>query len=220
MESAVGNGKKVRSRDPERTKAQILEAALTEFAAHGYDGSKIQKIAQRAACNPRLIYHYFGSKDDLYLAALRQIYAEIREKEADLNLDALPPRDAIVRLAEFTFDFFDQNGPFVTIIRSENLLGGKFVHQISEITDTSTPLIKKIADVLQRGVADGVFRADVDPLQLYVSIVALSAHHINAAHTLSATFGTDCTASDWRRARRDHVVLMVSSALTVAGTPG
>lgn len=220
MASTVQNDKKVRSRDPERTKVQILEAALTEFAAHGYDGSKIHKIAQRAACNPRLIYHYFGSKDDLYLAALRQIYAEIRARESDLDLEALPPREAIVRLAEFTFDFFDENGPFVTITRSENLLGGQFLRQISEITDISNPLIDKIANVLQRGVAEGVFCAGVDPLQLYVSIVALSAHHINAAHTLSVTFGTDVMASDWRAARRTHVVTLVSSALSKGESSG
>ena len=214
MASIIRNGKAVRSRDPERTKAQILEAALTEFAAHGYDGSKIHKIAQRAACNPRLIYHYFGSKDDLYLAALRQIYAEIRAKESDLHLGTLPPCEAIVRLAEFTFDFFDQNGPFVAITRSENLLGGQFVRQIPEITDNANPLIAKIAAVLQRGVVEGVFRAGVDPLQLYVSIVALSAHHINAGYTLSATFGTDFMAADWRNARRSHVIAMVSTALS------
>lgn len=217
MASNLRNGREVRSRDPERTKAQILEAALTEFAAHGYDGSRIQKIAQRAACNPRLIYHYFSSKDGLYLAALRHIYAEIRAKESALNLEALPPHEAIVRLAEFTFDFFDQNGPFVTITRSENLLGGQFVRQIPEIADTSNPLIDKIDAVLTRGVAEGVFRDGVDPLQLYVSIVALSAHHINAAHTLSATFGTDFTAADWRIKRRKHVVMLVSSALSKGG---
>ncbi|MFK7745901.1 MAG: TetR/AcrR family transcriptional regulator [Roseobacter sp.] len=215
MTSTLRNNKEIRSRDPKRTKAQILDAALTEFATHGYDGSKVQKIAQSAACNPRLIYHYFGSKDGLYLAALRHIYAEIRAKETDLNLDALPPRAAIVRLAEFTFDFFDQNGPFVTITRSENLLGGQFVRKIPEISEISNPLIDKISAVLERGVADGVFRPGVDPLQLYVSIVALSAHHINAAHTLSATFGTDFLADDWRNARRAHVVTFVSAALSM-----
>lgn len=220
MEKTVDNRKKVRSRDPERTKAQILEAALTEFAEHGYDGAKIQKIAKSAACNPRLIYHYFGSKDDLYLAALRQIYSEIRAKEVELNLDALPPQEAILKLAEFTFDFFDQNGPFVKITRNENLLGGHFVRQLSEITDISNPLIDKISDLLQRGIASRVFRAGIDPLQLYISIVALSAHHINATHTLSATFGTDCMAPEWRRTRREHVVQMVSAALTIGDSPG
>lgn len=219
MASTTRNGRQVRSRDPERTKAQILDAALKEFAAHGYDGSTIHKIARRAACNPRLIYHYFGSKDDLYLAALRQVYSEIRAEESKLQLDTLPPREAIVRLAGFTFDFFDRNGPFVAITRSENLLSGQFVRQIPELKDNANPLIDKIAAVLQRGVKEGVFRAGIDPLQLYVSIVALSAHHINAAHTLSATFGTDFMASDWRNARRDHVIALVSMALLQLESP-
>lgn len=210
----------IRSRDPARTRAEILSSALSEFAAHGYDGAKVQMIARGAGCNPRLIYHYFGSKDELYLAALRQIYAEIRTREADLNLEALPPREAIVRLTEFTFDFFDSNTPFVSITRSENLLRGQFVAQIPEITDRSSPLIAKIADVLGRGVAAGVFRAQVDPLQLYVSIVALSAHHINAAHTLSATFGTDIASDRWRQERRAHVVALVVAGLTNLESPG
>jgi AcrR family transcriptional regulator len=219
MGSTGQNCREVRSRDPERTRGQILDAALSEFAEHGLDGARIQKIATRAGCNPRLIYHYFGSKNGLYLAALRQIYAEIRAREDELNLTALPPREAIVRLAEFTFDFFDSNTPFVSITRSENLLGGQFLRQVPEITRLSNPLIEKIAEVLRRGEAEGQIRPGIDPRQLYVSIVALSAQHINAAHTLSITFGTDFTAADWREARRAHVVALVSSALSPAGAP-
>lgn len=205
--------RKIRSRDPERTRGEILASALTEFSRNGYDGAKIQKIAQGAGCNPRLIYHYFGSKDDLYLAALRHIYAEIRARETDLNLDALSPRAAITRLAEFTFDFFDSNAPFVSITRSENLLGGQFVRQVPEITRLSNPLIQRISEVLDKGVKAGEMRAGIDPLQLYVSIVALSAHHINSAHTLSATFGTDFTTPDWRQTRRAHVISFVDAAV-------
>ena len=214
MQAPDKGSKKARSRDPERTRGEILASALQEFSRHGYDGAKIQKIANGAGCNPRLIYHYFGSKDDLYLAALRHIYAEIRTRETELNLDAVPPREAIVRLAEFTFDFFDTNTPFVSITRSENLLGGQFVRQIPEIARLSNPLIQKIAEVLENGVATGEIRPGIDPLQLYVSIVALSAHHINAAHTLSATFASDFTAVAWREARRQHVVDLVQTAVT------
>ena len=214
MDAPQQNGKKIRSRDPERTRGEILASALSEFSQNGYDGAKIQKIAQGAGCNPRLIYHYFGSKDDLYLAALRHIYAEIRARETELNLDALSPREAIMRLAEFTFDFFDTNSVFVSITRSENLLGGQFVRQVPEITRLSNPLIQKIAEVLEKGVAAGQIRAGVDALQLYVSLVALSAHHINSAHTLSATFGTDFTAQDWRQARRTHVLSFVDAAVS------
>ncbi len=215
MVVASGRKKPVRSRDPERTKGEILAAAIAEFSENGYDGAKIQKVASRAGCNPRLIYHYFGSKADLYLEALRRIYADLRAQEAKLNLDALPPRAAILRLVEFTFDFFDSNTAFISITRSENLLKGQFVRQLPEIGQLSNPLIDRIGELLQKGAEHGVLRGGVDPLQLYVSIVALSAHHINAAYTLSATFGIDLAAQDWREVRREHVIALVSAAISM-----
>ncbi|MCV3271245.1 TetR/AcrR family transcriptional regulator [Roseobacter sinensis] len=213
MQKAAAADNPVRTRDPERTRGKILEAALVEFAENGYDGAKVQKIASSAGCNARLIYHYFDNKDRLYMAALQRIYSEIRAQEEKLRLEALPPEQAITRLVETTFDFFENNPVFLAITRSENLLGGRFVAQMPEIQKMSAPFLKKVADVLSRGSATGVFRPGVDPLQLYVSIVALSAHHINAGHTLSATFGTDLSCETWRRKRRQHVVDMIVSAV-------
>lgn len=118
-----------------------------------------------------------------------------------------------MRLTETTFDFFENNTAFLSITRSENLLGGRFIAQMPEIQKMSAPFLDKISDVLKRGHVEGVFRPEIDALQLYVSIVALSAHHINASHTLSATFGTDVSRDDWRRDRRQHVLDMVKSAV-------
>lgn len=206
----------VRTRDPERTKGQILEAALIEFATNGYDGAKVHQIAKSAGCNARLIYHYFENKERLYAAALRKIYSDIREREAQLHLDMLPPEQAVMRLTETTFDFFENNTAFLSITRSENLLGGRFISKMPEIQKMSAPFLDKISDVLKRGHAEGVFRDGIDALQLYVSIVALSAHHINASHTLSATFGRDVSSATWRQERRAHVVEMIKNAVAVA----
>ncbi|MDW3222009.1 MAG: TetR/AcrR family transcriptional regulator [Paracoccaceae bacterium] len=206
----------VRSRDPERTKSEILKSALGEFAANGYDGAKIQQIANNAGCNPRLIYHYYDNKECLYLAVLRHIYAEIRERENELQLEALTPQQAIERLVELTFDFFESNTNFLSITRSENLLGGRFIAQMPEIQKMSEPFLSKISGVLARGRSLGVFRDGIDPLQLYVSIVALSAHHINANHTLSATFGLDLSEENWRHERRLHVINMIVSTVSIA----
>lgn len=213
MKNTLARSKPIRTRDPERTKGQILEAALNEFVSHGYNGAKVHQIAESAGCNARLIYHYFDNKERLYEAALRSIYSEIRKREVALHLDTLPPEQAIMRLTETTFDFFENNTAFLSIIRSENLLGGRFIAQIPEIQQMSAPFLDNISDVLKRGHAKGVFRAEIDALQLYVSIVALSAHHINASHTLSATFGLNVSGSDWRRDRRQHVLDMVNSAV-------
>ena len=209
----------IRTRDPERTKRQILEAALSEFAKKGYDGAKVHQIAKSAGCNARLIYHYFENKERLYAAALQRIYADLRARENDLHLDTLPPVQAIARLAETTFDFFDQNSAFLAITRNENLLGGRFIAQMPEIQMMSAPFLDKVGDALSRGQQSGVFKSGIDPLQLYVSIVSLSAHHINAAHTLSATFGTDLACQDWRQERRQHVLDMISQAVRNPESP-
>ena len=211
----AGRQDKVRTRDPERTRAQILESALLEFAAHGYHGAKVEKIAASAGCNPRLIYHYFGSKDDLYVAVLEHSYAEIRAREQRVDLDAADPVAAMRALVEVTFDFFEGDSTFVKITRNENLLGGQFIARTESIPKMSRPLLARIEAVLARGRDSGAFAHTADPLQLYVSIVALSAHHLNSAHTLSATFGTNLSDPAWRAERRAHAVRMVLRSLGV-----
>lgn len=163
MKKSSASQTSIRSRDPERTKGEILTAALEEFAAHGYDGAKVQKIAQSAGCNPRLIYHYFDNKECLYLAVLRHIYAEIRAREEELQLEALPPDQAIVRLVKLTFDYFQGNTVFLSITRSENLLGGRFIAQMPEIQKMSAPFLDKISDVLKRGMPTVCFGPGLMP---------------------------------------------------------
>ena len=125
------------------------------------------------------------------------------------------PEQAVKQGTETTFDFFENNTAFLSITRSENLLGGRFISQMPEIQKMSAPFLDKISDALKRGHAEGVFRAGIDVLQLYVSIVALSAHHINASHTLSATFGRDISSVAWRQERRAHVVEMIQNAVAL-----
>jgi TetR/AcrR family transcriptional regulator len=210
-------GKAPRSRDPERTRAQLLEAALAEFADHGFHGARVDRITKAVGCNPRLLYHYFGSKEKLYIAALEHIFDDIRTQERDLHLGQLPPRAALERLVEFTYDFFDGNPLFVKLARNENLLEGRFIAQTTAVRASSQPLIEAIARIIERGVAEGVFARRADPLQLYVTIVALSAHHLNNGHTLSAIFGIDMLSAEWRAARRAHTVALILQAFDAAG---
>jgi AcrR family transcriptional regulator len=202
-----------RPRDPERTRARLLEEATREFAAHGYDGARVERVVRAAGVTTRMLYHYFGGKEGLYLAVLDRAYADIRAGEQRLGLDAGDPVEAMRRLTAYTFEFFRSHGAFVQLTRGENMLGGRHVRRSQAIAAISRPLIEAIGRLLARGAACGAFREGVDPLQLYVSIVALSAHHINAAHTLSAVFGQDLTDPAWIDARRGHAVAMVLSLL-------
>ncbi|MCF8532066.1 MAG: TetR family transcriptional regulator [Reyranella sp.] len=209
----VSGGKGV-VRDAAATSLRIIEAATAEFAERGYEGARVERIVAHADCNMRMVYHYFESKEGLYSAVLESIYEDIRGKERQLALDHLEPVAGIAVLVDFTFSHFVENQTFVRLTLNENLQRGVHIARSRRIPQISSPLIGQVTGLLDRGVAVGVFRAGVDPLQLYVTIVALSCHHINNAHTLSATFGTDITSAAWRGERRRHVRQVVLSYLT------
>jgi AcrR family transcriptional regulator len=206
---SVPVSKPVRRRNPEATKSSLLEAATMEFARHGWGGARVERIVREAGCNMRMLYHYFESKENLYIQVLEAVYRDIREKERALDLHASPPRDALRKLASFTWRHFMANRVFIDITRNENLEGGRFITQSAEIATMSSPLIALIAETLEKGRRSEDFRFVVDPLQLYISIVALSSHHLSNAHTLSATFKTDLTSPEWLEQRRLHMETMV-----------
>lgn len=198
-----------RPRNSETTRASLLEAATAEFAQHGFEGARVDRIVRQAGCNMRMLYHYFASKEKLYIQVLESVYRDIRDKENQLDLAILEPCQALRKLVGFTWDHFYANQVFIDIARNENLLGGRFIQQSSEIAKMSSPLITQIAETIDNGLKQHVFRHSVDPLQLYVSIVALSSHHRSNAYTLSATFQTDLTADNWLAERRSHVETMI-----------
>jgi len=202
-----------RQRNPAQTSAALLAAAIQEFARYGYDGARVERIVQDAGCNMRMLYHYFENKETLYLKALEEVYRDIREKESRLDLATLAPEAALLRLVDFTLDHFAANRLFIDLTRNENLVGGRFIRASKAIAKMSSPLIAMIAETIKRGLKSGIFRHNADPLQLYVSIVALSSHHLSNVHTLSAVFQTDLADPKWIKERRRHVEAMVCRML-------
>jgi AcrR family transcriptional regulator len=205
----------IRSRDPARTQAEILSVAVREFAEHGFHGARVERITKAAKCNSRMIYHYFGSKEQLYLASLDSVYAAIRNQETKLNFGTGDPAETAKELVEFTFDYFAQNAVFVKMIRNENLLNGKYIKRSHMIQDMSRPLIASIDALIERGFTTGAFSRRPDAVQLYVTIVALSAHHLNNAATLGTVVGQDMTDVDWQAKRRVHAVEVILNYLGI-----
>lgn len=207
----------VKTRNPELTRAQLLKAATQEFARYGFHGARVERIVKRADCNMRMLYHYFDNKENLYLKVLEAVYFDIRKKERQLNLDEVEPVEGLHRLVQFTWDHFIANRVFIDITRNENLVSGRFIKRSVVISEMSSPLIALIADIIQRGLDNGQFRHPTDPLQLYISVVALCSHHLNNVHTLSATFQTDLKDPDWLAARLTHIQLMVLRLVGASG---
>src|SRR5215470_17344516 len=196
----------VRRRDPERTREAILAAATAEFAAKGIGGARVDAIATRAGANKRMLYHYFGNKQRLYLSVLERMYDEIRDAEAALRLEQLAPKAAMRRLVEFSFDYYTDHPHFIRLLDNENLHKARHLKRSPGIRQRNSPLVSMIEDLLRRGAASGDFRSGVNPVQLYVSIAGLGYFYFANIHTLSAIFGLDLQAEAARAQRRQHVV--------------
>lgn len=197
-------------RDPERTRAAILTGAQREFAAKGLSGGRVDQIARRAGANKRMIYHYFGSKEGLYLAALERVYEDLRGTEHTLHLDHLAPEQAFRRLIEFNFDYCRAHPELISLINNENLHQARYLRKSRKVRDLHSPFVRLIADILARGVAAGVFRRGIDPIELYITIAAVGYFYLSNRWTLSTIFGRDlgsATACDRRKRHNVEVIL-------------
>lgn len=198
------------TRDADKTRLKILEAAEAEFAAKGLAGARVDVVAEEAGANKRMIYYYFGSKEDLYLAVLERVYTDMRIAEAELALEAMAPLEAITCLTEFKFDYPAAHPHLIPLLNSENLMGGEYLRRSLRLREMQISLIARLEAILARGAADGTLRGGIDPLHLYLTISAVSYFYFSNNPTLSTAFGRDLATPDERAARRRHVVDVVT----------
>jgi AcrR family transcriptional regulator len=186
-------------------RTRILDVAASEFARHGFNGVRVERIAKRAGCSIRMLYKYHGDKKALYLRVLERAYADLRRRDLRIADEAADPASAIGALIDGTFDYMSRNPEFALLTRNENLLEGRFISLSRRSANAATALIRSLERILKAGAQGGLFRPDIDPLQLYISIVALSVHHIVNEHTLSTVFRRKLASPAWIRQRRQHV---------------
>jgi AcrR family transcriptional regulator len=194
-----------RLRDADRSQSTILAAARDEFAEHGLGGARVDRIAERAGLNKRLIYYYFEDKEKLFQAVLEQAYRDIRDAERKLRLLELDPATAVRRLIEFTWQYYLDHPEFLTLLNSANLHRARHLAESKRARELNSPVVETLGAVLERGRKEGQFRAGVDPVQLYVSIAGLAYFYLSNAHTLTAIFGRDLLAPKARAERLSHM---------------
>lgn len=187
---------KPRVRDAEATKARILDAAKKEFAKNGLGGARVDTIADKARANKRMIYHYFGSKEELFQTVLEEAYVDIRTAEQKLNLDHLEPTTALEKLVRFTWGYYLRNPEFITLVNSANLHRAKHLKNSELVKVYSRRFVLMVGDILGRGVASGVFRDGVDPVQLNITIAAIGYYYLTNRFTGSVLFERDLMAKD------------------------
>ncbi len=181
----------VRIRDADATRKRILAAAKREFARLGLGGARIDTIADRAKANKRMIYHYFDSKEALFTAVLEDAYLDIRAAERKLELDKMEPRAAIDALVEFTWRYYLKNPEFLTLVNSENLHKARHIKTSNEIKHDYPYFLKVVQGVIDRGVASGVFRSGIDPVQLNITLAAINYYYLTNKYTGSIIYDRD-----------------------------
>ncbi len=202
---------------PEANRARIVAAAIDEFAARGFKGASMDAIADRTHTTRALINYYFGSKEKLYIAVLEQVYAEIRQAEGQLDLDHLAPAEAVRRIVAFTYHYYVAHEGFVRIVVAENQARGRQFRKSRAMRTLNRPIIDRLARVIERGQAEGRFRADVDPVEVHKSIAALGMFNVTNQYTFGSIFQREMGARGDVAARCEMVTDLILSYLTRGG---
>lgn len=198
-----------RKRDPERTRAEILKVSTEVFAAQGYSGARVDEIAALTRTTKRMIYYYFGSKEQLYLEVLKDAYGGIRAAEREIQVGSLNPRDAVRRLAELTYDHHVQHSDFIRLVMIENIHRGVFIRQVESIRDLVQPAVGLLEEILKRGRAEGVFRHDADAFDVHLVISSYCVFQVANQYTFGYLFGRDLQAPPLR----DHLRSMLGDVV-------
>lgn len=202
------------TRNAEASRLKILDAARIEFVSHGLSGARVDRIAAQSGVNKNLIYHYFGSKDALYLAVLENIYTNLRSSQHDQALRKLPPVEGMKRLVGNTFDHFVATPDLIRLMSVENIHYGEHLKTSKTVKPLYRGLLDTIRILLKRGQDERVFLADVDPIDLYLSISGLAYFFLSNQHTLSWLLDHNLASRQRIAKRREHVIAMVLSYLT------
>jgi AcrR family transcriptional regulator len=201
---------------PESTRERILRTAIIEFSEKGYSGARVLAICRKSRANPRMIYHYFGGKDRLYVAVLEHVLGELRAEELKLDFEYVSPVEGMMQLFDFTYEHFGKHPELIHILSGENLLRARFLKRSSKTPVVASPLIAMIGELLKRGEKARVFRRGIDPLQLYVAMVGFAYFHRSNAHTLSVIFKSDILTADWQAEHKRYAKEMMIGFLQPA----
>src|SRR5580658_1273207 len=197
-----------RQRDAERTRAEIIDVAIAEFARNGYSGARVDEIAAKTSTTKRMIYYYFGGKEQLYIAALEHSYATARKAER-VDVEHLDPVSAIRALAQLTFDHHESHPDFISLVAIENIHRGEYIAKSAALGELNSSAVLVIDDILTRGYAGGVFLRHAEAIDIHLMISALCFFRISNRYTFGAAFGIDLHDPS----RREHYRRMVGDVI-------
>ena len=213
MSEMTGTRKSGWRQDPDGVRANILDVATGVFAENGFSGARIEEIVRRTETSKRMIYYYFGDKEGLYQRVLEAVYARLRKAEEALDLSALAPREALARIAEFTFDFHRKHPDYIRLITIENIHDARNLRNSKTIPNLNSTIIERLERICARGIADGAFRQDVDPVEVHWLISAQCVFNVSNRATFSHLYGEDLFSNDGQLRLKKQLVAAVLGAV-------
>lgn len=205
-----------RTRDPDATRQRILAAAKSEFARKGLGGARVDDIAAKAKINKRMLYHYFGNKEELFRRTLEDAYGAFRAAEAELRIEQDDPITALKRLMTFTWTYYLANPEFITLVNSENLHKARHIKKSDAMDVMNKPFIARMQTLLERGVADGTFRPGLDPVQILIALSGLGFHYLNNRFTGAIVYGRDLMSAE---AKAQRLAFNIDAILRIVCRP-
>lgn len=202
----------MRERNSQKSKEDILAAAEALFAEKGIYGTRVDEIAKVANINKRMIYEYFGSKEELYKAVLKNAYGRLGSLELGLLSDMNSPVDAIKKLIQMYFIFLKENLSYVSLLQWENLNKGKYI-QDTDFKGLKDPTLDLVRRLIHQGIAEGAFKADVDTEEVIVSLLTYCFSYFSNRYTLSELLSKRLDDDNNINKRIDHVTTMFLSYL-------
>jgi AcrR family transcriptional regulator len=216
--SAGAHKKPVRGRPVGQgaTREHILRAAIRVFADSGFGGARVERISKLARSTDRMIYYYFGSKENLFVEVLETIYRQLGDAEAALDLAGLNAEQALRAIVRFTWHHYRTHPELLALLNNENLHQGKYVARSKRVKQLSFPLLSILSEVLARGVREKVFRPHIQVQDLYIAMCSLGYFYLSNRFTLSAFLGRNLMAlpsiANWERVMQELVLKFVAVA--------
>lgn len=201
-----------RVRDSQKSREDILKAAEEEFAAKGIYGTRVDEIAARARINKRMIYEYYGNKEELYKAVLIAVYGRLSQREVQVLSEEVSSREAIRNIIHLYFDFLKENPTYVNLLLWENLNKGKYISEV-DVSNIKNPTLDLMRKVINRGKDEGVFKKEIDTEQVIISLLMYTFSYFSNRYTLSRLVGKSLDNEDNIRARAENVTEMFISYL-------
>jgi TetR/AcrR family transcriptional regulator, fatty acid metabolism regulator protein len=138
---------------------QILRAAITVFARSGYHTSRVSDVAKEAGVAYGLVYHYFGSKEDLLETIFRRTWSRMLEAVEEVERADAPAREQLAAVARIVLGAWPVDPDLVRVLVREVARSPQLGREVDEIANAFQALER----IVLRGQERGQLRTDVEP---------------------------------------------------------